>query len=331
MYIYTHELLDSQPKVKKEPLPSLMLQGLGQLTPEDEVNNLIKQLRPLFLKNFSRKKITYGPKVGKAVKFRVVADANFKAEVIKEAQQLANNLLPMTLKFAPEIILKKLQGFYKAIQEPFPARLRVIDEKTELTKDEKSAVLTLLEVLTVQKATADANKIGGFYSPSTQEMVFRSSQIDAGTVAHEMAHAYADQGWRDFIDLMRLRGMENTHELDEGMTTVIERVVVMAWHAKQPSKTTISSPGYDSTFTNLAQDFIKQLGKDIAFEAYFGGWIDFINSARPENALVIGKRKKPWKWSWRKSSPVPSQSPSRRSAPPVTPSRYRSPAPPLKN
>jgi hypothetical protein len=320
MYIYSHS-------------SGLGNTGLGQSNSVDAVNKLMKELQPLFQKNFSKKKITYGPLVGKSVKFRVVTDQNFTTEVEKEANRLADSILPMMLKFAPEIVLKRLQTFYKTLKEPFPTRLQTIDENTKLTRDERAAIFTLLKVLTVKKATDDADKIGAFYSPSRKEIVFRESQIDAGVVAHEMAHAYADQGWYDFINLMRLRGMENTHELDEGITTVIERVIVLEWHAQQSSSTTIPLARYDSTFIDPAKEFIKQLGRDRAFEAYFGGWIDFTNNLKPEDTLVIGnKRKKQWKWPWRKSKPVSSQAPLRLPtppAPPISPSRYRSPAPPL--
>jgi len=278
--------------------------GLEQLTSADQVKKLMKELQPIFQKKFSKNRITYGPLVGKSVRFRVVADKDFKAEVEQEAKRLANSILPITLKFAPEIVWKKLQAFYKANKEPFPTRLQTIDENTKLTREEKVAIFTLLEVLTVKKATDDADKVAAFYSPSMKEIVFRDSEIDAGTVAHEMAHAYANQGWHDFINLMRLRGMGNTHELDEGMTTFIERTIVQKWHLKQPSNTTIPLPGYDSKFTDRAQEFIKQLGQDVAFEAYFGGWIDFTNNAKPEDTLKIGnKNKKKWTWPWRESKP----------------------------
>lgn len=322
MYIY--------PRQSFTPVVS----ALGQVTPEDQVKAIMAELRPIFQQKFSRKRITYGPLVAKAVKFRVVADAAFKAEVEQEAKRLANRILPMTLKFSPEIVLKELQSFYRVIQQPFPDRLKVIDENTKLTEDEKVAIFTLVQVLTIQRATADADKVGGLFSPSTKEIIFRQSQIDAGTVAHEMAHAYADQGWFDFISLMRLRGMEKSHELDEGMTTFIERIVVQEWFNKQPSGTTIPLAGYDATFTDLAKDFVKQLGKDLAFEAYFGGWVDFTNAAKPEDTLVIGNKKtKKWKWPWRKLPPTLRQ-PVRLPvppAPPVAPSRSRSPSPPLRN
>jgi hypothetical protein len=158
----------------------------------------------------------------------------------------------------------------------------------------------LLQVLTVTKATAEADKTGGFFSPLTNEIVFRESQIGAGTVAHEMAHAYADQGWHDFIHMMKLRGMKETDKLDEGMATHIERIIVKQWWANQPSNTTIPIAGYDSTYTDRANEFVKALGKDLAYEAYFGGWIDFTSNATPEDTLVIGnKKKKKWKWLWR--------------------------------
>ena len=39
-----------------------------------------------------------------------------------------------------------------------------------------------------------------------------------------------------------------------------------------------------------------------AYEAYFGGWIDFTDTDKPEDTLLIGKAKKTqkkWKWPWR--------------------------------
>jgi hypothetical protein len=273
---------------------------LGESTPEDEVKGLMKQLQPLFQKNFSKNKITYGPKVGMPVNFRIVADKDFKAEVVKEAKILADNIMPLYMKFAPEKVRDRLERSYRARKEKFPARLHTIDKDTKLTQEEKATIFPLLEALTVAKIRADADKFGGFFSPSTNEIVLRESQIDAGTVAHEMAHAYADQGWRDFIDLMRLRGMKETDKLDEGMTTLVERIIVREWHAMQPSGTTMPLVAYDSTYTDRANEFVKQLGKDWAFEAYFGGWIDFRSNANPEDTLVIGnKKKKKWKWPWR--------------------------------
>jgi hypothetical protein len=280
-------------------------EGLGQSTPEEKVSGLIKQLQPLFQKNFSRNKITYGPEVGKPVKFRVVADKDFKPELEKEALQLANSIAPLYLKFAPEKVREKLEGWYKVTRQKFPARLQTIDENTKLTQEEKTAIFSILKVLTVAKIKADADKVAAFYSLFTKEMIFPASQIDVAAVAHEMAHAYANQGWHDFINLMLLRGMKGTDKLDEGMTTLIERIIVKDWYAKQPSNTIMPLASYDYTYTNRAAEFVKQLGKDLAFEAYFGGWTDFTSNAKPEDTLIIGnKKKKKWYWPllWRTSN-----------------------------
>lgn len=276
-------------------------EGLGDPTPEDKAKGLIKELQPLFQKSFSKNKTTYGPAVGMAVNFRIVADKDFKAEVVKEAQRLANSTVHLHLKFAPERVRKDLERFYKAMKEPFPARLKIIDQNTQLNRDEKAAIFTLLQVLTVEKAKAEADKTGGFYSPLAKEIVFRETQIDAGTIAHEMAHAYAEQGWHDFMHMMKLRGMKDTDKLDEGMATHIERLIVKQWWANQPSNTTIPLAAYDSTYTDRAKEFVKALGKDLAYEAYFGGYIDFTNHDKPEDTLIIGNKKtKKWKWPWRK-------------------------------
>jgi hypothetical protein len=275
-------------------------QHLGDPTPEETAKRLMAELRPLFKKSFSKNRITYGPTVGNPVKIRVVADKDFKTEVTEEGKRLARGTMALHLKFAPELVLKDLQRFYKVMKQPFPDRLRTINERTRLTRDEQAAIFPLLQALTVHKATTEADKIGGLFSRSSNEIVLRDSQVDAGAVAHEMAHAYANRGWDNFIDMMRLRRMNETDKLDEGMTTLIERIVVDAWVAKQPSGTVVPLARYDSSYTDRARDFVKQLGRDPAFEAYFGGWIDFTNNATPEDTLVIGnKTKKKWKWPWR--------------------------------
>lgn len=274
-------------------------QNLGETTPEQHVTDLMNQLRPLFQKNFSRRRITYGPKVGREVKFRVVADKDFKTEVEQAAKQLANSLLPLYLKFAPEKVLEKLQGYYKILKQPLPTRLQTINEHTRLTSEEIAVTFPLLQALTVERIKADSDKIGAFYSRFTDEIIFRTSFINAGVVAHEMAHAYADQGWNDLISLMRLRGMQQTTELDEGMTTLIEQIVVKDWHSKHAPRQTMPQPGYDSKYTDRAEEFLKQIGRDLAFEAYFGGWINFTDNARPEQTLVIGNRtRRNWRWPW---------------------------------
>lgn len=76
-----------------------------------KLKGLMKQLQPLFRKNFSKNKITYGPKVGNPMKFRVVANKDFKLEVEKEAKRLADNTLSLHLKFASEKIYEKLTGY----------------------------------------------------------------------------------------------------------------------------------------------------------------------------------------------------------------------------
>jgi hypothetical protein len=135
-----------------------------------------------------------------------------------------------------------------------------MDENTKLSADEKAVVFTWAEALTVKNVKDDADKVDGFYSRSTKEIIFRDSAISAGAVAHEMAHAYAGQGWHDFIDMMQLRGMKDTDKLNEGMTTHIASLVVTQWHAKQPSNTIIPSSGYDTSSELLTYPYRNLAG-----------------------------------------------------------------------
>ena len=54
-----------------------------------------------------------------------------------------------------------------------------------------------------------------------------------------------------------------------------------------------------SFYQDLAKSFFKRVEKYRAYEAYFGGAINYSNEEDPLNSLRIGKRKPMnWKWPW---------------------------------
>jgi hypothetical protein len=274
-------------------------------TAQADAEKLLKELQPHFQSQFSTKpvrgpRITFGRKVGTKVDITTVAPADWKKALEDEGTRLAKQLEPRVLDFAPEIVAQKLVEFYRILKQPFPQdRLGVINRNTRLTTEESAVVFSLAKAMTIAGAQADSDKADGFYSRTTSRIYLKNDGVTAGSVAHEMAHAYADGAWDDFIDMMRLRRMKDADKLNEGMTVVVADAVVKEWFKKQPAGATIPSTGYDSSYTDRAKEFIKAVGETAAYEAYFAGEIDFDPKKPPEDSLVIGKSKKPFKWLWR--------------------------------
>jgi hypothetical protein len=266
---------------------------------------LVKDLRPIFQEVFSRRvgkqKVTYGSAIGDHVPITVAAEADFRAALEAESKALANDLERLFCKFAPEVVQKKLQDYYKTIKEPFPAdRLGVVDENCKLTREEKVVIFSLLKAMLGHVTTEEADRTAGFFARKTGQIFVKESSAEAGTIAHEMTHAYADGAWHDFTFLMYARRMKSTDELDEGMTGYLAKVVVDRWWSAQPSGTLIPDPsGYGVLYKKRATEFVTSVGKAAALEAFFAGEIEWTDNDLPEDTLVIGSRKKSWRWPWR--------------------------------
>jgi hypothetical protein len=271
-----------------------------------DASNAADQLKPIFLEKFSFKKkgakifTPYGAKVGQNVQLEMVADKDWKAAWTAEAQKRGDRLEKAVLKLAPELIHNQLIPYYKVLGQPLPDRLRVIDETTQLTGEERGVIFSLIKAQFIIDAEQEADKLEGFFSDADQKIYMKDSSANIAVLAHEMAHAYADHGWYEFIVMMTLRGMANTIKLDEGMAALIERIIVDAWVKKQPGTGVTAPPSaYDSTFTDLAKDFMRRVSTPIAYEAYFAGQVDFTDNRRPEDTLRLGKSRRRWRWHWR--------------------------------
>jgi hypothetical protein len=270
-----------------------------------EAERLAKELQPYFLDQFSSrpargKRIPFGAKIGTRVSIVAVGPGDWLKRRQEEAERMAKRVEPLYLKFAPERVAQKLVEYYRVSGQPFPAdRLKVIDENTRLTSEERGAIFSVVKALTMTITQEEADKADGFWSATTNRIFLKSDSVTAGAVAHEMAHAYTDGAWDDLIVMMLLRGMKNADKLSEGMTVVMADRVVAEWFRAQPSGTTYPSTGYDATYTAVAREFIKAVGDERALQAYFAGEVDFDPARPPEDSLVIGKDRKAWKWPWR--------------------------------
>jgi hypothetical protein len=306
---------------KKPPQPAPATQPSAstpatQATPQQAADAMVSLLASIYKAKFSKNRQTLGPKVGKSVKVTLVSDADMTAALDQQAVDIGEKLLAAQLKFNPQSVIDRLQKYYKAIKKPFPYSGKTIDENTKLTREEEAALFGFQKAAIMAEVRRDVDKTQGFYSTPKKgppegiifirEAFAKEKDFEfllAGTLAHELGHAYTDQGWRDFLLVMFANGMLRTGPLEEGMTTHMEEIIVAEWHSRQPANTLIPLTGYrnDPDVADSAKVFIDAVGEDLARLAYFGGWVDFKDPAKPQDSILVGqkgKSRKEWKWPW---------------------------------
>jgi subtilisin family serine protease len=272
----------------------------SQARAEALIDELRTYYEKVFLAGARRRSIPYGKQFSDPVRVRVVKDSDWPAENEAEAKRQATELTGTYLKFNPQLVMKELTSWYRSIGKPYPDRLRTIDEHTKLTASEERVITGVAAVSMVSRARAESAKIAGMYSLSTRQIVVPESKVKPGPLVHEMAHAFAGVGWVDLMRLLDALGKnESANRLDEGMATHISSEVLDSWLAGQPAGTAKPSLGYDPSYESRALSFFGEVTEERAYEAYFGGAVDYTNSDDPLNSLTIGKTKPiRWKWPW---------------------------------
>ncbi|RQP98874.1 hypothetical protein [Burkholderia stagnalis] len=295
--------------------PPLAANAQTQPSPDAIAGTMVDTLAKIYAKHYSKKHVTLGPKVGKKIAVKLVEDSDMATALTEQAENIAADIVKSEMKFNPQRIMDELVNYYRTIKEPFPDRLKTIDENTSLTAEEQGALFGFMKSALVAEVRKDVDNTQGFFdlprnagddgtifirAEFAKSVSFQSDL--AGTIAHELAHAYADEGWRDFLRVMTAMGMLRTGQLAEGMATFIEDEIVSEWLATQPAKTLRPPLGYtdDPEVADSANSFIKAVGRDLALTAFFGGWINFANPDKPQDTIVVGRKaKKKWKWPWR--------------------------------
>jgi hypothetical protein len=298
--------------------PASPAKSSPQPSPQDVAEAMVKTMADIYKKLYSvkrgKKYITLGPKVGSTIPVKLVEDADMTAALTDQAQKIGNDIIHAMLKFNPQSVLDRLTKYYKVLKQPFPDRLKVIDENTVLTADEQANLFGEIKSVLTAEVRKDVAQTQGFFmlpqsASTTGTIVVRAefakslnSVSDlAGTIAHELAHAYSDEGWRDFLRVMNAMRMSRVGKLEEGMATFLEDEVVSEWMKEQPIKTPRPELGYkdDPEVADSAATFIKAVSKKYALPAFFGGWVNFDDANKPQESIRIGeKREKKWKWPW---------------------------------
>jgi hypothetical protein len=282
-----------------------------QSSAQQVADQMADLLSKIYLKRFSKYNVD---RVGKKVPVILATEPDLEAALRQHALDVADQQLQSMLKFNPEWVIRKLQDYYRVIEKPFPYAGKVFDENTKITREEKAAIFALVTQSLVSELQKDLKVTQGFYSrPKDRKgmgTIFirkeYAEDIDrrhdlAGTLAHELAHAYAEITWWDFVDGLSANGMPKVGALIEGMATHFERIIVYDWFNDQPAGTLIPLAGYrdEPDVKDTADEFLKAVGEQAAYQAYLGGWIWFTDIRNPQDSILVGKAKKNWRWPWR--------------------------------
>jgi hypothetical protein len=282
----------------------------GRALSDDDGKQLTKDLKEIFRITFATKKKvgkillleTYGPKIEQDVRLKIVDDSTLRRTLIEELLPNARTYhLDLALTLGPDWVCDVLRKKYHAEGKPFPSKYRVIKKETELAEHDKAQILGAFELGALKDFFNKIEKIPAFYWPPTDEIVVEKSAIQAGILAHEMAHAYAAENWRKFIFLMMFRNMRQVDKLDEGLTDYIAEKVYIKWANDHLKETIGPISSYGPEYRVYAREFIKAVGEMNALEAYLAGYVEWVGKI-PEDTLRVGQgqKRKPWKWRWRK-------------------------------
>lgn len=253
---------------------------------------LVTELKQIFSENFKND----GP-MEQIRDVPVEIPANFQQAYQQISWEDTDVDLDKCKQFNPDYLLKILLQYYKANQQPFPKIYRNFDKNTPLLEADRRylrAVLRRQFDLFVDENT------DGFYSMKEDKIYIRPG-LDliplVGAIAHELAHAYAHNGWNDFIHIMIFGGMKNANKFNEGLTALLSQEVANKWAHRQKKIPGEPHTGYDKKTLELALDFMgkkKKGGRDQEVDlrlkqAYFGG---HIHPREKKNKVLVDD---PWK------------------------------------
>jgi hypothetical protein len=274
---------------------------------EQALKNRVAELKDIYAKTFGKYGSRGGPPVGGDVKLEIIPDSKVAQRSLEEATRLPNLLLKWLFKLLPEVVLEILLPKYRALRQPFP--YQTIDESTLriLSNEDIGIIRGRILQGAIGAILQDTGKTVGFFSRTTKTIYIGASKAISlnttpGPLAHELAHAYASEVWDQFIFAMGGRKMMDTDKLDEGMAIYIANKVNETWSSRHPKEDIgDTGTGYDESYLDHAEEFIRRVGEDSALQAFFAGKIGWSKAERdkPEDTLRIGQKNKSFKWPWR--------------------------------
>lgn len=241
------------------------------------------------------------------IKLKVIPASNWATELSRNRERSNDFMIKQYLNFNPQEIQDKLIRYYKAINEDF---IKVyggqlpFNKATKLKSEDIKVLFGRYNLSTIDED--EAINVAGFYSISERIIYLNEDSIDYGVIAHELAHAYSDGAWRDFVTAMIVFGKKNSVAVNEGLTSYFAKEVINKWILAQPTDTIIPDSGALGYLGKLefkfAQKFLDDLTIKIALEVYFLGSISdfrYDTDGKLINKFSFGdKSRKEWSWPW---------------------------------
>ncbi len=273
-----------------------------------KISFLIRELKKIFLLEFGKYMPPESQK--KVPTFAVIPNKDMAAITRAILRRDAESILKSLQEFNPYFLRSFLRAaLYYPNQVPYD-----IDMKTQFNPRDKEILINHImrggetPPGIVQVATTDRKSKIYFNDFFMSEDQFNYAiEIPASIIAHELAHVFSHRYWHLLFRIVLHE--EGGAVLDEGMTEYrVAKLIFDKWSLKQSPKVANPKIGYthDPHYQSYSDTFVAQVGVDAAFEAYFGGWVEWDDIDHPENALVIGirntkamlarKQHTVWKW-----------------------------------
>lgn len=293
-----------------DSLPKRAIDLLDAASAQRLAEALVAELRGFFADRYGRFAGASSPRLGDKVSIRVLPENDFAREVAVHRDETLVHLRSLITKYIPEEASRRISGFGTGPD----VKLIPVSASTRLTAAQMRLILPDIPPDTGELRSA------GFYSNARKTIFLDSNHVDAGSVAHEMTHAYSSPLWREFHFALKLQSAAVTsgagrgkqvwevfRQLDEGLTSALAQPVIDDWfHAPfrkgmiaRPSSPPRASGGYLSDVTTQMEKFVGVVDgtlstpKTNSFLAYFGGEVVFtIDEAEPlESDVRFGRGK----------------------------------------
>lgn len=263
----------------------------------------------MYLDEYCGGKIDKRTRIGMKIPVQLVTDQGMEAALVKQVVDVVDSVLRGRLRFCPQWVVKKLKEYYASIKQPWPYDGRKFGAGSKLTPEEQNYINGDLKADLIADLRSDVAATQGIYSRPAdgkgtgtifarrEDAVVGMQHNLAGTLAHELAHAFAHPNWWTFLDAMEANSASRTGELAEGMAVYFERLFVYKW-LDDHSDQMIPLEGYrdQPLVKKTGKEFIDSVGPKNAIEAYFWGAVTITDLDNAANTIIVGSQ--PWVWPW---------------------------------
>lgn len=217
---------------------------------------------------------------------KVLAGSDFSAAQADKDDAVWRDSYNLMFKYDYDHFLRLFMPVWKPKVSPgaspeFTTTLAPRLTGTYMTPPHSLAELTDSDANLLVPKMSTSGRAAGFWFEKRATIYIRLGDVNGGTIAHELCHAYTSKRWRDLVYRLFAYSQIVTPigYLYEGTTAGLADVVIASW--LPPSSRMDSSTrrkdapsgfgGYDYHFKAMAEALFEYAGQDAVVAAYFAG------------------------------------------------------------